>query len=131
MIQCGEVGPLDGWYGEIGYCPNLAVKGGDGINDWLQMVYQWHRESFTLQQGAKLFARGEQFENQAFRYGPAYGIQFHPEVTRLTMHRWVVSGAHRFTLPGAQGADEQLEAHITHAAALKLWVTELLNPWLG
>ena len=73
---------------EIGYYPIYPVNGGEGINDWPQEVYQWHRESFTLPREAKLFARGEHFENQAFRYGPAaYGIQFHPEVTRLSMHR--------------------------------------------
>ncbi len=54
---------------EIGYYPIYPVNGGDGISDWPQEVYQWHRESFTLPREAKLFARGEHFENQAFRYG--------------------------------------------------------------
>jgi len=75
---------------EIGYYPIYPVNGGDGINDWPQQVYQWHRESFTLPREAKLFARGEHFENQAFRYGPAaYGIQFHPEVTREQIQSWL------------------------------------------
>ena len=116
---------------EIGYYPIQPVNGGDGIGDWPQKVYQWHRESFTLPREAKLFASGEHFENQAYRYGSAaYGIQFHPEVTRLTMHRWVVTGAHRFSLPGAQLADEHLSGHLIHDSAVKSWLSQFLQRWL-
>jgi GMP synthase (glutamine-hydrolysing) len=116
---------------EIGYYPIYPVNGGAGIRDWPQEVYQWHRESFTLPREAKLFARGEHFENQAFRYGPsAYGIQFHPEVTRLTMHRWVVKAAHRFSLPYAQPAPDHLAGNLIHDAAVKLWLSQFLERWL-
>jgi GMP synthase (glutamine-hydrolysing) len=116
---------------EIGYYPIYPVNGGDGITDWPQEVYQWHRESFTLPHEAKLFARGEHFENQAFRYGPsAYGIQFHPEVTRLSMHRWVVTGAHRFSLPHAQPAPEHLAGNLIHDASVKQWLSQFLERWL-
>ena len=116
---------------EIGYYPIYPVNGGDGINDWPKEVYQWHRESFTLPREAKLFARGEHFENQAFRYGPsAYGIQFHPEVTRLSMHRWVVTGAHRFSLPHAQPAQHHLAGNLIHDASVKHWLSQFLERWL-
>lgn len=117
---------------EIGYYPIHPVNGGEGIRDWPQKVYQWHRESFTLPREAKLFARGDHFENQAYRYGPAaYGIQFHPEVTRLTMHRWVVTGAHRFSLLDAQNAQEHLSGHLIHDASVKHWLSLFLQGWLG
>lgn len=116
---------------EIGYYPIYPVNGGDRINDWPQEVYQWHRESFTLPREAKLFARGEHFENQAYRYGPAaYGIQFHPEVTRLIMHRWVVKAAHRFSLPHAQQALEHLAGNLIHDASVKKWLSLFLERWL-
>jgi GMP synthase (glutamine-hydrolysing) len=117
---------------EIGYYPIYPVNGGDGISDWPQEVYQWHRESFTLPREAKLFARGEHFENQAFRYGAAaYGIQFHPEVTRLAMHRWVVTGAHRFSLPHAQPARHHLAGNLIHDASVKQWLSQFLERWLA
>ena len=116
---------------EIGYYPIHPVNGGDGIGDWPQKVYQWHRESFTLPREARLFATGEHFENQAYRYGPAaYGIQFHPEVTRLAMHRWVVKGAHRLSLPDAQRAHEHLSGHLVHDASVKSWLSQFLQRWL-
>ncbi len=127
----GAVGPGNSGLVEIGYYPIEPVNGGDGINHWPQMVYQWHRESFSLPREAKLFASSERFENQAFRYGPAaYGIQFHAEVTRLTMHRWVVSGAHRFSLPGAQHGHEHLEHQLVHDSDVKNWLAIFLRRWL-
>ena len=74
-------------------------------------------------------ATGETFENQAFRYGgKAYGIQFHPEVTRLTMHRWGVLGAHRFVLPNAQDARAHLDGNLLHDDAVKHWLSRLPRP---
>ena len=127
----GTVGPHAEAHVEIGYYPIHPVNGGDGIGEWPQKVYQWHRESFTLPREARLFATGEHFENQAYRFGPAaYGIQFHPEVTRLTMHRWVVSGAHRFALPNAQRGHEHLAEHLIHDASVKNWLSQFLERWL-
>ena len=76
-------------------------------------------------------ATGETFENQAFRYGPkAFGIQFHPEVTRLTMHRWGVLGAHRFNMPGAQNSKAHLDANLVHDGPVKDWLSRFLDRWL-
>jgi GMP synthase (glutamine-hydrolysing) len=128
----GRVGPHHEERVEIGYYPIHPVNGGDGIAHWPQQVYQWHRESLTLPRDARLFATGDHFENQAYRYGQAaYGIQFHPEVTRLTMHRWVVKAAHRFSLLDAQGAQEHLAANLIHDAAVKNWLAEFLRKWLA
>jgi hypothetical protein len=39
---------------------------------------------------------------QAFRYGgPAFALQFHPDVTHATMCRWTVRGHDRMLLPNA------------------------------
>ncbi len=67
---------------------------------WPKMVYHFHREGFDLPRGAELLAEGDTYPNQAFRYSDnAWGLQFHAELTRAMMHRWVVHGAHRFILP--------------------------------
>ena len=67
-------------------------------------VYQWHHDVFELPAGARLLATSERFENQAFRTGDAWGVQFHPEVDPETFEVWI--GNH----PGAaeaNGIDEE------------------------
>jgi GMP synthase (glutamine-hydrolysing) len=128
----GSVGPHADGLVEIGYYPLKPTEEGRPHGPWPEHVYHWHREGLSLPAGAVRLATGETFENQAFRYGPkAYGIQFHPEVTRLTMHRWGVIGAHRFTLPNAQDARAHLEGNLRHDQAVKLWLSQFLDDWLA
>ncbi len=45
---------------------------------------QWHSDTFALPDGAVQLARSDAYEQQAFRVGRAYGLQFHIEIgTRL------------------------------------------------
>ena len=116
---------------EIGYYPIRPTAAGASLGPWPGHVYHWHRESFTLPSGAELIATGDVFENQAFAYGgKTFGIQFHPEVTRLTMHRWIVLGAHRFSMPGAQSRQQHLDANLVHDAPVKAWLGRFLDVWL-
>jgi GMP synthase (glutamine-hydrolysing) len=127
----GRVGPHHEGAVEIGYYPIRPTAAGRDLGPWPEQVYQWHREEFTLPTGTSLTATGDIFENQAYSYGPAaHGIQFHPEVTRLTMHRWTVLGAHRFVMPGAQGRDQHLEGNLVHDAPVKAWLDRFLDMWL-
>jgi len=51
--------------------------------------FQWHSDSFDLPPEAVPLARTETCPHQAFRWGQtAYGIQFHPEVTREIVSDW-------------------------------------------
>lgn len=128
----GSVGPHADGLVEIGYYPLTPTEEGCHLGPWPEHVYHWHREGLTLPSGAVRLATGETFENQAFRYqARAYGIQFHPEVTRLTMHRWGVIGAHRFELPNAQDSRAHLEGNLLHDAAVKRWLSGFLDHWLG
>ena len=128
----GSVGPHADGLVEIGYYPLTPTEEGHIHGPWPAHVYHWHREGLTLPAGAVRLATGETFENQAFRYGRnAYGIQFHPEVTRLTMHRWGVIGAHRFVLPNAQDSRAHLEANLLHDQAVKHWLSRFLDHWLA
>lgn len=127
----GTVGPHVEGSVEIGYYPITPTTEGRYLGPWPEWVYHWHRESFTLPTGAERLATGETFENQACRYGQcAYGIQFHPEVTRLTMHRWTVSGAHRFALKGAQHGHEHLEGQMLHDTPVRDWLGRFLDLWV-
>ncbi|WP_337181496.1 glutamine amidotransferase [Shinella sp.] len=117
----------DGW-AEIGWYPLRATEAGATLMNWPDMVYQFHREGFDLPSGATLLATGHHYENQAFRYGNnAWGIQFHGELTLAMMHRWVVRGAHRFELPGAQVGRLHLDGRLLHDAALRMWMTSFLG----
>ncbi|ESW95298.1 glutamine amidotransferase [Mesorhizobium sp. LSJC268A00] len=74
----------------------------------------------------------ETYPNQAFRYGDnAWGIQFHGELTRLMMQRWVVRGAHRFELPGAQPGRDHLGGRLIWDMHLKRWLSEFLSLIFG
>lgn len=127
----GRVGPHADGLVEIGYYPLRPTDEGKAFGPWPEHVYHWHREGLTLPHGATRMATGETFENQAFRYGPkAFGIQFHPEVTRLTMHRWGVLGAHRFNMPGAQNSKAHLDANLVHDGPVKDWLSRFLDRWL-
>lgn len=127
----GQVGPHPEGSVEIGYYPIRPAAAGFDLGPWPEHVYHWHREGFSLPGGADLIATGDTFENQGFRYGrTAYGLQFHPEVTRHTMHRWTVLGAHRFGMPGAQPREAHLDGNLIHDAAVRQWLSGFLDHWL-
>ena len=117
---------------EIGWYPIRPTAEGRTLMHWPEMVYQFHREGFTLPSGATLLATADTYRNQAFRYGEnAWGVQFHAELTRAMMHRWVVRGAHRFVLPGAQGGLEHLEGRMIWDRHLRQWLVEFLDLVFG
>jgi GMP synthase (glutamine-hydrolysing) len=75
---------------EIGWYPIRPTEEGKALMDWPEMIYQFHREGFTLPSGAVHLVTGDTYENQAFRYGDnAWGVQFHAELTQAMMQRWV------------------------------------------
>ena len=124
----GKVGGRDDGVVEIGWYPIEPTDEGRQLLDWPDMVYHFHREGFSLPSGATLLAAGADYPNQAFRYGRnAWGIQFHAELTRAMMHSWVVRGAQRFDLPGAQLGREHLAGRMVWDARLKRWLEEFLN----
>lgn len=128
----GKVGGRDDGKVEIGWYPLRATEAGRQAFDWPDMVYHFHREGFSLPSGATLLATGEHYENQAIRYGKnAWGIQFHAELTRAMMHRWVVRGAHRFDLPGAQLGRDHLEGRMLWDIRLRAWLGEFLERVFG
>ncbi len=113
---------------EIGWYPIEPTEAGRELMQWPEMVYQFHREGFSLPSGATLLASAETYPNQAFRYGAnAWGIQFHAELTRAMMQRWVVRGAQRFVLPGAQQGRDHLGGRFIWDMHLKRWLVDFLD----
>jgi len=116
---------------EIGYYPLAATDQGAALLPWPSHVYHWHSEGFELPPGAELLARGEVFPNQAFRYGEsAFGLQFHPEVTREMMCLWTVRGAHNLSKRGAQPGEAHLAGWSRYDAAVCRWLDGFLDVWL-
>jgi GMP synthase (glutamine-hydrolysing) len=73
-----------------------------------ETVFQWHGDTFDLPDGAVQLARGEQCENQAFRFGgTAYGLQFHLEVTPEIIASWLGEPGNSGELDGLDYIDPE------------------------
>lgn len=116
---------------EIGYHPIAPTEKGKSVFPDSMCVYQWHKEGFEIPKGVERLATGPVFENQAFRYGNAYGIQFHPEVTNGIMLRWLTAAAHMLDSEGAQGHADQVRARRRHDGATIRWLSDFLDIWLA
>lgn len=128
----GEVDSHPEGLTEIGWYELEATEAGRALMDWPPMVYQFHREGFSVPSGAELLARGEAYPNQALRYGRnAWAIQFHAELTQAMMQRWVVRGAHRFIMPNAQHGHEHLKGRLLYDARLRHWLAQFLEIVFG
>ena len=116
---------------EIGYTRIRPTAAGIGHFPAPMHFYQWHGEGFEVPRGAELLAAGDTFPNQAFRFGRAFGLQFHPEVTKSILERWTRDGRD-MDLPGAI---RDREAHFAGARqyddAIAAWLKTFLDDWLG
>ncbi|WP_113893082.1 glutamine amidotransferase [Roseiarcus fermentans] len=120
---------------EIGYVPIQPNASGDALcaEPFPRSVYQWHSDGFDLPAGAELLATGgEDFPNQAYRYGAcAVALQFHPEVTYHMMCKWTLRGAERLTRPGAQQRPSHLGGWFQHDGRVAAWLQAFLPVWLN
>lgn len=69
-----------------------------------QRVFQWHEDGIRLPDGTTQLATSPLSAVQAFRHGEhAYGLQFHLEVNRDLIERWLTVPAHRDVLDEERG----------------------------
>ena len=78
---------------EVGVLPVYRTRGArdDPVFSALPdqfIALQWHSDTFALPSGSVLLARSDAYENQAFRAGRAYGLQFHIEIGRALAGEW-------------------------------------------
>lgn len=67
-------------------------------------IFQWHGDTFDIPQGAVHLAESDLCTNQAFRYGDrAYGFQFHLEVDKPMIERWLQVPHHVAEIEGEGG----------------------------
>lgn len=128
----GKISPHPQEQSEIGY---FSLRPNDAENRYFpypMMVYQWHREGFTIPEGAVSLATGDTFPNQAFRYGEtAIGLQFHPEITQTLIDLWTIRAADQLILPGAQPRDVHFVNHERFGSIVDRWLDNFLDQWLA
>jgi GMP synthase (glutamine-hydrolysing) len=70
------------------------------------VTLQWHGDTFDLPHGAVRLASSRAYENQAFRYDRAYGLQFHLEVSPEMARQWAEVPEYVASVERALGVDE-------------------------
>jgi GMP synthase (glutamine-hydrolysing) len=94
---------------------------------------QWHGDTFDLPEGAVRLARSPAYENQAFRFERAYGVQFHLEVSAEMAREWADLPEYVASLErtlGAAGAPAFLAAIEERAAEMRAAGRVLFERWL-
>ncbi len=113
---------------EIGYFPLHPTATGQPYFTDPLCVYHWHQEGFTLPAGTRQLAAGDRFPHQAFEYqGSAFGLQFHPEITRDLITEWTEKGADQLHLPGAQPRDLHFHYHNVYGKQVEHWLDRFLR----
>src|SRR5262245_2410216 len=117
---------------EMGYYPLLTTPEGQSLGPFPDHVYQWHREGCELPAGARRLATSDgAFPNQAFACGPAaVGVQFHPEITFVQVHRWTGRHLGRPQIKGTREREEHIAGHIVHAPRVQTWLDGFLGRWV-
>lgn len=112
---------------EIGYYPLVTTPDGARLGPFPEHVYQWHREGCELPRCARLLATSTgAFPTQAFAYGSAIGVQFHPEITYAQVHRWTGHSHARLGMKGAREQVEHINGHIVHGPKVYAWLDRFL-----
>ena len=95
---------------------------------------QWHGDTFDLPQGAVRLAASPAYENQAFRYREAYGVQFHLEVSAEMAAEWADVPEYATALErtlGAEGGAAFLASVAERAEELRGHGRRLFERWIG
>jgi GMP synthase (glutamine-hydrolysing) len=117
---------------EMGYYPIRPARAGLKLcAHWPDQVYHWHREGFELPAGSELLAEGDDFPMQAIRFGNAFGLQFHPDVTYAMMCRWTACGGDRLDMPGAHPRHQHFAGRACYDVAERAWLSHFLDGWLS
>ncbi|MSP68008.1 MAG: glutamine amidotransferase [Alphaproteobacteria bacterium] len=127
----GMVTPHPAGHREIGYHEIRPTPAGTAVfGSGPLTVYQWHKEGFSLPAGATLLAQGERFPHQAFRYGSAYALQFHPESNDEIVNRWSTLAKIPLDTPGVQDQRTQFRLRRRYEQAMHQWLEQFLDHWL-
>lgn len=72
-------------------------------------IFQWHGDTFELPERAVGLVSSEDYPNQAMRIGTmSYGFQFHFEITRNMLSKWIKTGREEIEDMGVEGLPEKI-----------------------
>ncbi len=127
------VGAPDHGQHEFGYYEIHPTDEGRNFLPASMFVTQAHFHGFEVPTGGTRLAFSDLYPNQAFRYGSAYGVQFHAEVTIEGFRRWQAAShkAYGEPGPGAQPGEEQTHLMLEHDARQGIWFYGLLESMFG
>lgn len=77
---------------EIGFYNDLKISSNSPLFSGFEnpfTVFHWHGDTFDLPEGAVRLASSEHYQNQAFQYKSAVGLQFHLEVNEEMVNLWL------------------------------------------
>jgi GMP synthase-like glutamine amidotransferase len=77
---------------EIGFYNDIEIDVNSGLFSGIQnpmTVFHWHGDTFTLPENSIRLAHSENYENQAFEFKSAVGLQFHLEVDKSIVNLWL------------------------------------------
>ncbi len=97
------------------------------------VTLQWHGDTFDLPEGAVSLASSPAYANQAFRFGRAYGAQFHLEVSAEMAREWAEVPAYVTSLERTLGVEEGpafLREITERADAMRSVGRNLFERWL-
>ncbi len=101
----GEVGVGDVELTAVGRRDPVLGPEYNGLSGTSVPCVHWHRDTFSLPEGAVHLAATRRFPNQAFRVGDrAYGLQFHIEIDDTLAESWRPLLPDGATLPPADVA---------------------------
>jgi GMP synthase-like glutamine amidotransferase len=121
---------------EIGWSPISITPHGqvDSLLGYLPenaTVFQWHGDGFNLPEGAIRLASSPHYNTQAFRVGKMiYGLQFHLEVTRRMIERWIDERSKDLALAPYVLPDKILADSNNYAATLNYYAERFLSEFL-
>ena len=92
----GSPRPEVGWHRiDITATPAAQCWFGAAADAGHALVFQWHYDAFELPAGAESLACNTSCPHQAFAIGPHLAMQFHVEVDREKLDRWVAEDGER------------------------------------
>lgn len=94
-------------------------------------VFGFHGDGFALPRGGVPLAGSLACTYQAFRYGAAYGLQFHPEIRAGDLARWRKVASYRRLLADSGREWDEVTSELEAATgALDGLAVHLLERWL-
>ena len=119
---------------EIGFYKIEPTSKGLKMFESQNIFYQFHSEGFELPSGCELLAKGDIFNNQAFKYKNCYGLQFHPEVNIYLHLKWLflvlIKKPHVLFRKGAQNFLYQLILRLRYNSSISRWLDNFLDNYL-